>query len=131
MMAQRENDVVLKYVSKHFDDFIAVDKLSFETRAGSVFGLLGPNGAGKSTTMRMIANILVPDSGELLVLGEPPSSKLQRLIGYLPEERGLYKPMKVRDQLLFFAKLKRIPKKQALKTIDQWLERFELSEWKN
>lgn len=125
------NDIILKNVSKHFEDFVAVDNLSFQARSGSIFGLLGPNGAGKSTTMRMIANIFVPDSGELTIFGAPPTPKIQRRIGYLPEERGLYKDMKVKDQLIFFAKLKGMDRKDASVRIDEWLERFELTKWKN
>lgn len=125
------SDIILRSVSKCFDDIVAVDNLSFEVRSGSIFGLLGPNGAGKSTTMRMIANILIPDSGELSVLGKTPSINLKHQIGYLPEERGLYRQMKIRDQLQFFAKIKGVDKRLALSRIDEWLERFELMQWKN
>ena len=125
------SDVTLRNVTKHFDDFVAVQDLSFEVSAGSIFGLLGPNGAGKSTTMRMIANILAPDDGELIVLEKSPSIALKRQIGYLPEDRGLYRQMKIRDQLLFFAKIKGVDKKRALARIDMWLERFGLAAWKN
>jgi ABC-2 type transport system ATP-binding protein len=122
-------DVVLKNVSKHFDDFVAVNDLSFEVRPGSIFGLLGPNGAGKTTTMRMIANILAPDSGQLYVLGKPPSIELKREIGYLPEERGLYRQMTVQKQLLFFAKIRGVEQQQARRAVEKWLERLELRQW--
>lgn len=123
--------VVLKNVSKKFDDVVAVQDLSFEVKPGSIFGLLGPNGAGKTTTMRMITNIQVPDSGELLISGKSPSSELQRSIGYLPEERGLYRGMTVRDQLIFFAKIKGLSRPHARYWTDKWLARFELAGWGN
>lgn len=121
----------LRNVTKHFDSFVAVQDLSFEVKAGSIFGLLGPNGAGKTTTLRMIVDIFAPDSGEVLVLGSHVSHDLQQRIGYLPEERGLYKKMKVGEQLLFFAELKGLPAAEASKRIDQWLAKLQLSEWKN
>lgn len=121
----------LRNVTKHFDSFVAVQDLSFEVKAGSIFGLLGPNGAGKTTTLRMIVDIFAPDSGEVLVLGSHVSHDLQQRIGYLPEERGLYKKMKVGEQLLFFAELKGLPAAEASKGIDQWLAKLQLSEWKN
>src|SRR5436189_807171 len=85
-------------VTKRFDGFTAVDDLSFDVRAGRVFGFLGPNGAGKTTTIRMIVGITAPDEGEIFLFGRHVSSELQNRIGYLPEERGLYKKMKVQDQ---------------------------------
>lgn len=117
-------------VSKRFGDFTAVDSLSFEVRAGRVFGFLGPNGAGKTTTIRMIVGITIPDDGTVELFGERMSPKLQDRIGYLPEERGLYKKMKIVDQLRYFAALKSIPKDVADKRIDFWLGRMNLSEWK-
>ncbi len=117
-------------VSKRFGDFTAVDNLSFEVRPGRVFGFLGPNGAGKTTTIRMIVGITIPDEGTVDLFGERMSPKLQDRIGYLPEERGLYKKMKIVDQLRYFAALKSIPKDVADKRIDFWLGRMNLSEWK-
>ncbi|HSB11445.1 MAG TPA: ATP-binding cassette domain-containing protein [Blastocatellia bacterium] len=125
------NVVELKNVTKRFDHFFAVKDLSFEVRRGTIFGLLGPNGAGKTTTIRMIVNIFAPDEGEVLVMGQHVSTELQQRIGYLPEERGLYKKMKVGDQLVFFANLKGLSSAEASRRVDQWLERLELSEWRN
>lgn len=125
------NVVELKGVTKRFDEFVAVQDLSFEVRQGTIFGLLGPNGAGKTTSIRMIVNIFAPDAGEVLVLGRHMSSELQPRIGYLPEERGLYKKMKVEEQLVFFANLKGVDSREARKRIAEWLERLELSDWKD
>ena len=126
------NDVSLKVkdVSKRYGDFTAVENLSFEVRAGRVFGFLGPNGAGKTTTIRMIVGITHPDEGEIKLFGEKFSPALQDKIGYLPEERGLYKKMRVVDQLRYFAALKGVSKKKADKRIDFWLDRMKLAEWK-
>jgi len=126
-------DVVeLKNVTKRFDQFVAVRDLSFSVRQGTIFGLLGPNGAGKTTSIRMIVNITAPDEGEVSVMGRKHvSTELQQHIGYRPEERGLYKKMKIGDQLVFFANLKDIATAEAWRRVDQWLERLELSEWKN
>jgi len=124
------NVVELNGVTKWFDEFVAVNDLSFDVRQGSIFGLLGPNGAGKTTTIRMIVNIFTPDNGEITVLGKALSPEIQQRIGYLPEERGLYKKMKLGDQLLFFAALKGIPAAQAAPRIDNWLAKLELSDWK-
>lgn len=117
-------------VSKRFGDFTAVENLSFDVKAGRVFGFLGPNGAGKTTTIRMIVGITSPDEGKIRLLGEKVSSELQNQIGYLPEERGLYKKIKVRDQLRYFAALKGVSHAEADKRIDFWLERMQLSQWK-
>ena len=125
------NVVELKNVTKRFDQFVAVRDLSCEVRQGTIFGLLGPNGAGKTTTIRMIVNIFAPDQGDVLVMGQHVSSELQSRIGYLPEERGLYKKMKVGDQLMFFARLKGLSSAEASTRVDTWLERMELSSWKN
>jgi len=124
------NTISVRNVSKYFGDFMAVNDLSLEVAPGSIFGLLGPNGAGKTTTIRMIVNITVPDKGEVLLFGEKMSAKLQERVGYLPEDRGLYKKMPVGEQLLFFATLKGVPKVKASKLIDEWLERMAMTEWK-
>ncbi len=128
-----ENDVTLRVrnVTKRFGDFTAVDELSFDVRAGRVFGFLGPNGAGKTTTIRMIVGITIPDEGKIELFGERMSARLQDRIGYLPEERGLYKKMKIVDQLRYFAALKDVSGVEADKRIDFWLERMNLAEWKN
>jgi ABC-2 type transport system ATP-binding protein len=122
--------VVLDHISKRFGEFTAVNDLSLAVRAGRIFGLLGPNGAGKTTTIRMIVNITAPDSGQITVFGKQITPELQDRIGYLPEERGLYKKMKVGDQIKFFAELKNVPGKEAEQRVDRWLERLKLTEWK-
>lgn len=128
-----ENGVSLSVsgVTKRFGDFTAVEALSFDVRAGRVFGFLGPNGAGKTTTIRMIVGITAPDEGSIELFGEPISPKVQDRIGYLPEERGLYKKMKVVEQLRYFAALKGVSRAEADKRIDRWLDRMRLSEWKD
>ncbi len=128
-----EGDVTLSVdrVSKKFDDFVAVDELSLQVRAGRIFGLIGPNGAGKTTTIRMIVNILAPDSGRIELFGEAMSERLQDRIGYLPEERGLYKKMRVGEQLRYFGELKGLSAREAETRLDHWLARLKLSEWKN
>jgi ABC-2 type transport system ATP-binding protein len=127
-----ESDITLRVanVTKRFGDFTAVEDLSFNVRAGRVFGFLGPNGAGKTTTIRMIVGITAPDEGTIELFGERMSSDLQNRIGYLPEERGLYKKMKIVDQLRYFAALKGMSSAEADKNIDFWLERMKLAEWK-
>ncbi|MGE3466402.1 MAG: ABC transporter ATP-binding protein [Pyrinomonadaceae bacterium] len=129
-MSNSDATLRVENVTKRFGDFTAVDDLSFEVRAGRVFGFIGPNGAGKTTTIRMIVGITAPDEGRIDLFGERMSSKLQDRIGYLPEERGLYKKMKVVDQLRYFAALKDIQRAEADRRIDTWLERMNLSEWK-
>lgn len=127
-----ENNITLRVenVSKSFGDFTAVEDLSINVRAGRIFGFLGPNGAGKTTTIRMIVGITYPDSGKIELFGKKVSPSVQDRIGYLPEERGLYKKMKVQDQLRYFAALKGVSQKEADKRIDFWLERMQLSDWK-
>lgn len=121
---------MLDGVTKRFDDFTAVDHLSLVVRAGRVFGLLGPNGAGKTTTIRMIVDITAPDEGAVLFRGQRMGPRLQNRIGYLPEERGLYKRMRVGEQLRFLGELKGMERKEAERTADIWLERLNLAEWK-
>lgn len=123
--------LTLAGVTKRFDDFIAVNDLSLAVRAGRIFGIIGPNGAGKTTTIRMIVNITAPDEGRIELFGQQMNAVLQDRIGYLPEERGLYKKMKVVDQLRFFGELKNIKGHAAEESIDRWLARVKLSEWKN
>ncbi len=118
-------------VTKRFGEFTAVEGLSFDVRAGRVFGFLGPNGAGKTTTIRMIVGITAPDEGKIELFGQKMGPSLQDKIGYLPEERGLYKKMKIVDQLRYFAALKDVSGAEADKRIDFWLERMNLSEWKS
>jgi ABC-2 type transport system ATP-binding protein len=117
-------------VSKHFGKATAVNQVSFGVEKGQIFGLLGPNGAGKTTTIRMINHILNTDTGHISILGEAVSPKSQERIGYLPEERGLYKKMKVFDQLMYLAQLKGLSQTAAKTAIEFWLDRFEASSWK-
>jgi ABC-2 type transport system ATP-binding protein len=130
-MAASETTVKLDRVSKSFGEFTAVRDLSLDVRAGRVFGLLGPNGAGKTTTIRMIVNITAPDSGTVLLFGRHIDESVQDRIGYLPEERGLYRRMRVADQLRFFAEIKNMRGKEVDPKIDEWLARVKLSDWKN
>lgn len=123
--------VSIDHITKSFGEFTAVSDLSLAVYPGRVYGLLGPNGAGKTTTIRMIVNITAPDSGSIEVFGQQITPELQDRIGYLPEERGLYKKMKVGDQLKFFAALKNVAAKEADQRVDRWLARLKLSEWKN
>lgn len=116
-------------VTKRFDEVLAVSNLSLRISEGSVFGLLGPNGAGKTTTLRMILRIMVPDEGSIEMLGQPLTESAQDRIGYLPEERGLYTRMKVREVLLFLAGLKGLVEHDAGRRVDEWLERLELTSW--
>jgi ABC-2 type transport system ATP-binding protein len=129
-MEDTKPTLVLDHVSKSFGEFAAVSDLSLQVRPGRVFGLIGPNGAGKTTTIRMIVNITVPDSGRIELFGQQMNTALQDRIGYLPEERGLYKRMKVGEQLRFFAELKDLRGKEAETRIDTWLERLQLTAWK-
>ena len=117
----------IRNVVKRYDAHIAVNDLSLAVPRGSVYGLLGPNGAGKTTTIRMLLNIIVPDSGTITLLGSPHRTKgLTDRIGYLPEERGLYKKMQVRRVLRFLAELKGVPAREAERRIDEWLRRLDL-----
>lgn len=108
-----------------------MDRLTLSIPQGAIHGLLGPNGAGKSTTLRMVMNILLRDEGRLEVLGSDPErdGSVLRRVGYLPEERGLYKRMKLLDTIVFFGRLKGLSRKEATRAADQWLERLGLAEW--
>lgn len=123
--------VSIDHITKSFGEFTAVNDLSLAVYPGRIYGLLGPNGAGKTTTIRMIVNITAPDSGQIRVFNHEVTAELQDRIGYLPEERGLYKKMKVGDQLKFFAALKNIHGKEAEERVNHWLNRLKLVEWKN
>lgn len=122
--------IELSNVFKAFGKTKAVNDVSFDVNKGRIFGLLGPNGAGKTTTIRMINYILTPDSGQITINGIEASPETQKMIGYMPEERGLYKKMKVFDQLMYLTQLKGMNAGEAKKSIDYWLERFEASDWK-
>jgi len=118
-------------ISKSYGDFKAVNNISFHVEKGRMYGVLGPNGAGKTTTIRMIMNILVPDSGSITLFGERISDDLKNRIGYLPEERGLYVRMKVLEMLVFLGELNGQTHQEAINTSNKWLERMELQEWKD
>jgi ABC-2 type transport system ATP-binding protein len=125
-----ESAIQLSGVTKTFADHVAVRDLSVAIPRESVFGLLGPNGAGKTTTLRMIMDILGPDSGTIHILGRPADRAARDRIGYMPEERGLYPRMVVEEQLAFFATLKGVPRPEALRRVGPWLERVGLSDWR-
>lgn len=122
--------IEVKNVFKAFGKTKAVNDVSFEVKKGRIFGLLGPNGAGKTTTIRMINYILTPDNGNITINGVEASPETQKMIGYMPEERGLYKKMKVFDQLMYLTQLKGINPGEAKQSIEYWLERFGASDWK-
>jgi ABC-2 type transport system ATP-binding protein len=123
------NTLELRNITKRYDSFTAVDSLSFNIPQGCVYGLLGPNGAGKTTTIRMMIGITMPDSGEVWMFGERFQSTHLERVGYLPEERGLYKRMKIGELLSFFAQLKGIPRAEADRRVARWLERLDLQKW--
>jgi ABC-2 type transport system ATP-binding protein len=121
--------VVLKDVCKSFGEVRAVDSLNVTVPAGSIYGFLGPNGAGKTTTIRMIMNILRPDSGRIALFGDRSAEKAKDRIGYMPEERGLYRKMTVRKVLAYFGAIKDVTAAKLNFRVPEWLERMELSEW--
>lgn len=123
--------IEVKDIDKSFGSTHAVNKVSFEVTQGKIFGLLGPNGAGKTTAIRMINHIIIADSGSITINGKEVSSETQRLIGYMPEERGLYKKMKVGEQLIYLAQLKGMSHSEAKESITYWLDRFEAADWYN
>ena len=118
--------IEIRGASKRYAEHVAVRDLSLTVPVGTVYGLLGPNGAGKTTTIRMILNVIAPDTGTIAVLGQPNTSAVLDRVGYLPEERGLYKKMKVKDVLIFLAELKGVPRREGLRRADEWLERLAL-----
>jgi ABC-2 type transport system ATP-binding protein len=123
--------VRLDRVSKSFGSHKAVDALSLQVPPGSIYGFIGPNGSGKTTTLRMILHIFMPDSGTVEVLGSTGTRAANDQIGYLPEERGLYKKMSVKRLLVYYAQLKGMSRVDASSAADSWLSRLGLSEWKN
>ncbi|HYL92025.1 MAG TPA: ATP-binding cassette domain-containing protein [Alphaproteobacteria bacterium] len=120
--------IELNKIRKTYDSFVAVDALSFSIEQGSVFGLLGPNGAGKTSTIRMMIGITAPDSGSIQMFGQPFQRKSVERVGYLPEERGLYKKMKVLDHLIFLGQLHGLDAGTARKKALEWCERLEITE---
>ena len=121
--------IQVQNIRKTFGKNHAVDDVSFNVEKGRIFGLLGPNGAGKTTTIRMINHILAPDEGTVTINGVTAGPDTQKMIGYMPEERGLYKKMKVEEQLMYLSQLKGMSSKDAKHAIHHWLERFEASDW--
>ncbi len=121
--------IQVKDVCKQYSGHTAVDHVSLEVPDGSIYGLLGPNGAGKTSLIRIINRITHADSGEVLMHGKPMTDDDVRHIGYMPEERGLYKKMKVSDQILYLGQLRGMSKHDARTAMDEWLQRFNLTEW--
>lgn len=121
--------ISIRNVTKSYDGVTAVNAVSLNVREGAILGLLGPNGAGKTSTIRMIMNILIPDEGSIRVFGDPVGDGTRRMIGYLPEERGLYPRMDVRSVVVFLAALRGLSEAEAQKRTDEWLARLELSDW--
>lgn len=111
-------------IVKQYADKTAVNGLSFDVEQGEIYGLLGANGAGKTTTMRMVLGLIFPDSGSILYNGKPHNKELEKIFGYLPEERGLYPKVKVSEQLIYLAQLRGMSRKDADKSLKYWLERF-------
>ena len=124
--------LLLEDVSKRYSGHLAVDGLSLAVPAGTIYGILGPNGAGKSTTIRMVMNIIIRDSGRISLLGTDPEQdrEVLRRVGYLPEERGLYKKMKVLDVIVFFARLKGVDAAAARREGERWIEKMGLGDWR-
>ncbi|HEY0155086.1 MAG TPA: ATP-binding cassette domain-containing protein [Longimicrobium sp.] len=124
--------LLLEGVSKRYSGHTAVDDLSLAVPPGTIYGILGPNGAGKSTTLRMVMNIIIRDSGTISLLGADPEKdrSVLRRVGFLPEERGLYKKMTVLDVIVFFAQIKGVEVKQARAEAGRWLERMSLGDWR-
>jgi ABC-2 type transport system ATP-binding protein len=120
--------IEIKNISKTFGDTKAVDDISFEVEAGEIFGLLGPNGAGKTTTIRMLLDLFKPDSGKVSILGGPMSEEKKNRVGYLPEERGLYQDITLEKCILYLASLKDLTGDEALRRMNDYLERFDLAE---
>ena len=123
--------IKVENVVKQFGDYKASNDISFSVNEGRILGFLGPNGAGKTTMIRMITNVLQPDSGSITISGESMGRDQQSRIGYLPEERGLYKKIKVVDQLIYFAQLKGLDKKIANDRARQWLAKLDAADWAN
>lgn len=121
----------IENVTKRYEGHTAVDDLSLTIEPGVVYGLLGPNGAGKTTTIRMIMGIIEPDEGKIEIFGEPFSESMKERIGYLPEERGMYRKMKVIDHIVFLAEIKGMTAKAAAGRAKQWLERVDLAGWED
>jgi len=125
------NILEVNKVVKQYGDFTALNEVSITVPKGSIYGLLGPNGAGKTSLIRIINQITMPDSGQVILDGEPLQPKHVQHIGYLPEERGLYKSMKVGEQCLYLAQMKGLSKAEAKKQLEYWFERLQIQGWWN
>lgn len=125
------NILEVKNVVKQYGDYTALNNVSLQVPKGSIYGLLGPNGAGKTSLIRIINQITMPDSGSVLLDGEQLKPEHVQHIGYMPEERGLYKTMKVGEQALYLAQLKGLSKSEAKKQLDYWFDRLEIQGWWN
>ncbi|NIM18759.1 MAG: ATP-binding cassette domain-containing protein [Candidatus Latescibacteria bacterium] len=121
--------LIIENISKQYDGVRAIDRLSLSIEQGLIYGLLGPNGAGKTTTIRMIMKIILPDEGSIEIFGDPLQKVKKERIGYLPEERGLYKKMRVQEMLAFFGEIKKMDKGMARKAAGEWLEKLDLADY--
>jgi len=121
----------INHISKSFGDRKVLDDITFGVAASEVVGLLGANGAGKTTLLRIVTRLLEPDSGTVLLDGRPLTHDALRQVGYLPEERGLYRHMRVGEQALYFARLKGLPKDEAETALHEWFHRLGMDEWWN
>ncbi|HPZ09804.1 MAG TPA: ATP-binding cassette domain-containing protein, partial [Candidatus Eremiobacteraeota bacterium] len=130
-MKENNNYLEIKNVTKVYSSKVAVKDISLSISEGTIYGLLGPNGAGKTTLIRMITRILYPDKGEIFIKGEALKEKHIKITGYMPEERGLYRKMKVFEQLIYFLCLKGLPKARACQKTEMWLKKLNMYEWKN
>ncbi|WP_020619768.1 ABC transporter ATP-binding protein [Paenibacillus daejeonensis] len=125
------NPLIVDNVVKEYGDKTAVNKISFEVEKGEIYGLLGANGAGKTTTMRMVLGLIFPDEGKILYHGKPYSREQLQMLGYLPEERGMYPKVKINEQITYLARLRGMSQKDADKNLRDWLERFNITEYYN
>ncbi|OXS53495.1 sodium ABC transporter ATP-binding protein [Cohnella sp. CIP 111063] len=125
------NPLKVDRIIKNYGDKRAVNGLSFEVAAGEIYGLLGANGAGKTTTMRMILGLILPDEGDIRYLGNSYSEQQLSMLGYLPEERGMYPKIKVSEQIMYLAQLRGMSRKDADKNLKLWLEKFQVPEYYN
>jgi ABC-2 type transport system ATP-binding protein len=123
--------ITVNHVTKRYAEHLALNDISLQVPEQSIYGLLGPNGAGKTTLIRILNQITGPDTGQVLIDGEPLQPKHVERIGYLPEERGLYKKMKVGEQAIYLAQLKGISKQEATRRLKIWFEKFEIGDWWN
>lgn len=123
------NPLVIERVVKHYGDKTAVNGIGLEVAEGEIYGLLGANGAGKTTTMRMVLGLILPDQGAIRYYGKPYGQEQLRMLGYLPEERGMYPKIRVSDQIIYLGQLRGMTRKDADDNLKKWLKRFEISEY--